>query len=187
MNVRKIIVYVVAVSVLFGSMCGCGRKEDRSEEEAEANTESNSPSSTDVSPVIEPVPDAEVLQRQVDEVRKTFMSLQEVCRANDIEGYLDSWGYGTKMSDGGDLSLDERRERTRKSLTRRPGTLRDIANAKIEYITVDTSLAESIKDMSGTEIEGTMMLVRTTGLAYLFHETAKGWKLFTMAPAEYFR
>ena len=187
MKVRKIIIYVVAVSVLFGSMCGCAKKEDRPGEETEPNTESKSPSSTDVSPIVKPVPDAEVLQRQVDEVRKTFMSLQEVCRANDIEGYLDSWDYETKMSDGRDLSLDERRERTRKSLTRRPGTLRDIANVRIKSITVDTSQAKKMETLLGVEIKGTMMLVRTTGLAYLFHETDKGWKLFTMAPSEYFR
>lgn len=187
MKVRKIIIYVVAVTVLFSSMWGCAKKEDRSEEEAEPNTESNSPSSTDVSPAIKPVPDAEGLQRQVDEVRKTFMSLQEVCRANDIEGYLDSWDYETKMADGRDLSLDERRERTRKSLTRRPGTLREIANARIKSITVDTSQAEKIETLLGVEIKGTMMLVRTTGLAYLFHETDKGWKLYNMAPSEYFR
>jgi len=131
---------------------------------------------------------AEGLQKQVDEVRKTFTSLQGVCKANDIEGYLDSWDYETKMAiDGRDLSLDERRERTRKYLTRRPGTLQEIANAKIESITVDTSQAEKMEILFGVEIKGTMMLVRTNGRAFLFHETAKGWKLFTIAPPEYFR
>jgi hypothetical protein len=187
MKVRKIIIYVVVVSVLFGSLCGCRGKDERSEQETEPNTESNSPSSKDVSPVIEPVPDPEGLKKQVEEVRKTFMSLQKVCRANDIEGYLDSWDYETKMADGRDLSLDERRDRTRKSLTRRPGTLREIANAEIKSITVDTSQAEKMKALLGVEIRRTMMLVRTTGLAYLFHETDKGWKLFTMAPSKYFR
>jgi hypothetical protein len=194
MKVREVIIYVVAVSVLFGTLSGCGGKEDRPEE-TDPNTESNSPSSTDVSPVIEPgeTPEeagkggAEVLKKQVDEVRKTFISLQEVCRANDIEGYLDSWDYETKMLDGRELSVDERRERTRKSLTRRPGTLREIAYTRIESITVDTSQAEKMKTVLGVEIKGTMLLVRTTGIAYLFHETDKGWKLFTMAPPEYFR
>jgi len=178
---------VVAVSVLFSSQWGCAKKEDRSEEETDSGLESKSPSSTDVSPIVKPVPDAEGLQKQVEEVRKTFMSLQEVCRANDIEGYLDSWDYETKMADGRDLSVDERRELKRKSLTRRPGTLREIANVRIKSITVDTSQAEKMETLSGVEIKGTMMLVRTTGLAYLFHETDKGWKLFTIAPSEYFR
>ena len=65
--------------------------------------------------------------------------------------------------------------------------MREIANAGIESITVDTSQAEKMKALLGVEIKGTMLLVRTTGLAYLFHETDKGWKLFTMAPSEYFR
>ncbi len=34
MKVRKVIIYVVAVSVLFGSLSGCGGKEDMPEEEA---------------------------------------------------------------------------------------------------------------------------------------------------------
>jgi hypothetical protein len=195
MNVRKIIIYVVTVSLLFGTLSGCGGEDEEPQQQAEPNTESNIPPSTDVSPLIEPddspeqasAADPEVLKRQIEEVRKTFLSLQEICRANDIEGYLDSWDYETKMLDGRDLSLDERRERMRKSLTKRPSTLRDIANAVIKSITVDTSQAEKIKVVMGIEIKGTMLLVRTAGLAYLFHETDKGWKLFTMAPPEYFR
>ncbi len=190
MKVREVIIYLAAVSVFFGSIWGCGGKEER-----EAGQESESPPSTDVSEIIEPgeiTKDAEKggaerLQKQIEEVRSTFLSLQKVCEANDIEGYLDFWDYETKMADGRDLSVEERRERTRKSLTRRPGTLREIAIAKIKSITVDTSQAEKMKTVMGVEIEGTMMLVRTTGLAYLFHETDKGWKLFTAAPSEYFR
>lgn len=187
MKVSKIIVYMLAVSVLFGSMCGCGGKEDRPEEETEPNTESKSPSSTDVSPAIKPVPDPEGLQKQVDEVRKTFISLQEVCKANDIEGYLDFWDDETKMLDGRDLSLEERRERRRKSLTKRPVAFLEIANAKIESITVNTREVERSETLYGAEIKGTMMLVRTTIRAYLFHETDKGWKLFTVSSPEYFR
>lgn len=195
MKISKIIIYVLAVSVLFTSLWGCAKKEDMSQEEADTNSESNSQSSI---PTTEDIPakaekevrkgGAEGLQKQVDEVRKTFMSLQEVCKANDIEGYLDSWDYETKMAiDGRDLSLDERRERKRKSLTERPGTLQEIANAKIESITVDTSQAEKMEILFGVEIKGTTMLVRTNGRAFLFHETAKGWKLFTIASPEYFR
>ena len=193
MKVRTVIIYFAVVSVLFGTLCGCGGKEERVEEESEAGQESASPPSTDVNEIIEPGEitketekgDAERLQ--IEEVRSTFVSLKKVCEANDIEGYLDFWDYETKKVDGRDLSVEERRELKRKSLTGRPGTLRDIANAKIEYIRVDTSQAEKMKALSGTEIEGTMMLVHTTGPAYLFHETDKGWKLFTIAPSEYFR
>ena len=190
MKISKIIIYVLAVSVLFSSMWGCAKKEDRSEEETDSSLESKSPSSTDVSPIIKPVGGAQGLQKQVDEVRRAFISLQEVCKANDTDGYLDSWDYETKMAiekQVRDLDLDERRELTRKSLTRRPGTLQEIANAKIESVTVDTSQAEKIEEFFGVEIKGTTMLVRTNGRAFLFHETAKGWKLFTIAPSEYFR
>lgn len=195
MKISKIIIYVLAVSVLFTSLCGCAKKEDRSKEETDTNSESNSQSSI---PTTEDIPakaekqvgkgGAEGLQKQVDEVRKTFMSLQEVCKANDIDGYLDFWDYETKMAvDGRDLDLDERRDVKRKSLTKRPGILQEIANAKIESITVDTSQAEKIEILFGADIKGTMMLVRTNGRAFLFHKTAKGWKLFTIASPEYFR
>jgi len=205
MKINKIIIYVLAVSVLFTSLWGCAKKEDRSKEESDTNAASNSQLSTDDSQIIKSgqisTPDIpakvekeamknndEKLQKQVDEVRRTFVSLQEVCRANDVDGYLDFWDDETKKEvDGRDLDLNERRERRRKSLTERPGTLQEIANAKIESITVDTSQAEKIATLFGTEIEGTMMLVRTNGPALLFHETAKGWKLFTIAPPEYFR
>jgi len=191
MKVREVIIYLAAVSVLFGSVCGCGGKEEMVEEEREAGQEPASPPSTNEPGEITKEAekgDAERLQKQAEEVRSTFVSLQKVCEANDIEGYLDFWDYETKKEiDGRELSVEERREVRRKSLANRPGTLRDIANAKIEYITVDTSQAEKLEALFSVEIEGTMMLVRTTGLAYLFHETDKGWKLFTVAPSEYFR
>jgi len=188
----KYLIYIMLVSVLFSSQWGCAKKEDKEETDSsvESKSPSSQPSTEDITAKAEKEVGkggAEVLQKQVGQVRRTFISLQEVCRANDIEGYLDSWDYETKMADGRDLSLDERRERTRKSLTRRPGTLREIANAKIKSITVDTSQSEKIEALFGREIKGTMMLVRTTRLAYLFHETDKGWKLFTIGPSEYFR
>ena len=130
----------------------------------------------------------ETLEEQVEEVRKTFLALQEVCKANDIEGYLEFWDDETKMEvDGRDLDIDQRRERRRESLAKRPGMLQEIANLTIESIGVDTSQAEKVEEFFGTEIKGIMMLVRTDGRAFLFHETVKGWKLFTIAPAEYFR
>jgi len=209
MKISEVIIYVLAVSVLFTSLWGCAKKEDMSKEESETNSESKSQSSTDDNQIIKSgettsqasTPDTPAkaekevgkddddrLQKQVDEVRRAFISLQEACKANDIDGYLDFWDYETKKAvDGRDLDLDERRENRRKSLTKRPGTLQEIANLKIESITVDTSQAEKIENMFGVEIKGTTMLVRTNGRALLFHETAKGWKLFTIAPPEYFR
>ncbi|MHC4656284.1 MAG: hypothetical protein ACYS91_14895 [Planctomycetota bacterium] len=187
MKVREVIIYVVAVSVLFGSLCGCGGKDDRPEEEADPNVESRSPSTTSVTPAVKPATDAERLKRQIVEVRRTFLSLQEVCRANDIEGYLDFWDDETKMLDGRDLSLEERRELRRKILKDRPKTFREIAYAEVKSITVDTSQAEKLENIYGVEIKGTMMLVRTNSRALLFHETDKGWKLFTLASPEYFR
>ena len=178
MRICKIIIYVSAVSVLFTSLSGCAKKEDRSKEEADANAESNSQSLAD---------DEEGLQRQVDEVRRAFLSLQQVCEANDVDGYLAFWDDETKIAvDGRDLDVDERRERRRQSLTKKPGMLEEIANAKIASITVDTSQAEKIRITFGVEIEGAMMLVRTDGDAFLFHETADGWKLFTRASPGYF-
>jgi FtsZ-interacting cell division protein ZipA len=211
MKVSKIIIYVLAGAVLFAGLWGCARKEDRPKEESEAIAESNGKSLTDDGQAIkseEVTSEAtkqeiaakdekemgqdgeETLEKQVEEVRKTFLSLQEVCKANDIEGYLDFWDNETKMEvekSVRDLGLDERRERQRESLAKRPGMLQEIANADIKSITVDTSQAEKVEEFFGTEIKGTMMLVRTDGRAFLFHETDKGWKLFTIAPAEYFR
>jgi hypothetical protein len=209
MKVSKIIIYVLAVSVLFVSLWGCARKEDEPKEESDTKSESYGQSPTDEGQVIKSeeatsqastkdIPAKvekragqdgdEQLQKQADEVRKTFISLQEVCKANDVDGYLDFWDEETKMAvDGRDMDLDARRERRRESLTKKPGTLQEIANLKIESITVDTSQVERIEMGSGVEIKGTMMLVRANGRALLFHETAKGWKLFTIGPPEYFR
>ena len=86
-----------------------------------------------------------------------------------------------------DLDVDTRRERRCESLKKKPGILEEIANLKIESITVDTNQTERIEMSAGVEIKGTMILVRTNGRALLFHETAKGWKLFTIGPPGYFR
>ena len=211
MKIGKIIIYVLAGAVLFAGLWGCARKEDEPKEESEAKSESYGQSPTDESQIVkseeatsevstEEIPakvekeagtnGEEQLQKQVEEVRKTFLSLQEVCKANDIEGYLDFWDDETKMAVEKtirDLDIDQRRERRRESLTKKPGKLQEIANLTIESIAVDTSQAEKVEEFFGTEIKGTMMLVRTDGRALLFHETVKGWKLFTIAPADYFR
>jgi hypothetical protein len=65
--------------------------------------------------------------------------------------------------------------------------LAEIANAKIESIAVDASQAERIKKVLGATVEGAMMVVFTDGPALLFHETADGWKLFTLSTPGYFR
>lgn len=133
--------------------------------------------------------DDERLLRQENEVRKVFAALQQACKANDIEAYLDFWDYQTQQAiDGRDLDLDQRRQRKRDSLTKTPAILQEIANMKLESVTVNTKEAEKVATLHGTEIEGTMMLVRTDGRrALLFHETDKGWKVWKIAPAEYYR
>jgi len=88
MKISKIIIHVLAVSVLFTSLWGCAKKEDRSKEESDTNSESKSQSSTDDSQIIKSetasqastpdIPakaekevgkdDEEGLQKQVDEV-----------------------------------------------------------------------------------------------------------------------
>ena len=125
------------------------------------------------------------VQKQADEVRTTFMVLQQVCKANDVDRYLYFWDDETKKAiDGRDLDIDQRRQRRRQSLTRRPQTLQEIADAKIESITVDYWEPEKIEAVHGVEIKGTMMLVRTTGLHFRFdlqfHQTPNGWKLWNM-------
>jgi len=132
--------------------------------------------------------DDERLLRQENEVRKVFAALQQACKASDIEACLDFWDYQTQQAiDGRDLDLDQRRQRKRDSLTKTPALLQEIANMKLESIAVNTKEAEKVATLHGTEIEGTMMLVRTDGRALLFHETDKGWKVWKIAPAEYYR
>jgi hypothetical protein len=208
MRICTIIISVLAVSVLFVALLGCAKKENRSREESGTDLEPDSQSAANDSQIIKsreitsqastadiPArPEDEVaeegeggLARHVDEVRRTFLSLQQVCEANDVDGYLAFWDDETKMAvDGRDLDVDERRERRRQSLTKKPGMLEKIANAKMESIAVDTSQAEKIERTFGVEVKGTMMLVRTSGDAFLFHETADGWKLFTIASPGYF-
>lgn len=202
------IISVLAVSVLFVALLGCAKKEDRSPEESGTSSEPDTQSAANEGQVIKSKEitsqastadivarpedavaedDEEGLARQVDEVRRAFLSLQQICEANDIDGYLAFWDDETKIAvDGRDLDVDERRERRRQSLTKKPGMLEKIANATVRSIGVDTSQAEKIERTFGVEVKGTMMLVRTSGDAFLFHETAEGWKLFTIASAGYF-
>ena len=191
MKNKKFIIYAVTVSVLFTSLWGCGKKEEEAMDKEEEFIEQPEPQLDIPLQADEELPNTEdKLQKQIDEVRQTFISMQEVCKANDIDRYLDFWDYETKMAvekNVREQSLEERRENQRKSLTEDPAVLQEIANAKIVSIAVDTSQAQKVGNFFGVDIEGTMMLVRTDNRAYLFHETDKGWKLFTIAPPEYFQ
>ena len=101
------------------------KKEDTTQKQSDTNSESSSQSSTGANQSVETevastqtsttdIPNetenaGDRLQKQQDEVRQAFISLQKVCKMNDIEGYLDLWDFETKMADGRDISLDERR------------------------------------------------------------------------------
>jgi len=181
----RTIVYVVAVAAVCISLSGCGKKEDRSASEPATGSEPNRQA-----PAEKPAAQVEdqSLSRQIDEVRAAFLALQQVCRAKDVGGYVNFWDDETKVGvDGRSLTLDERREGRRKSLIEKPGVLEEIAQAKIESIAVDTSQAEKMESLWGVKIKGTMMLVRTDGADFLFHETPQEWKLFTKASRGYFR
>ncbi len=181
----RILVYVVAVSVISLSPSGCAKKGEQSAEEPAARSEPDSQA-----PAGKPAAKAEKEgpQKQMDDVRAAFLSLQQVCKAKDVDGYVNFWDDETKVGvDGRNLTLDERREGRRKSLIEKPGALEEIAKATIESIAVDTSQAQKMESLWGVKIKGTMMLVRTDGADFLFHETAQGWKLFTKASRGYFR
>ena len=209
MNTTKTLWYAFVVSMVLVTLGGCAKKEDDELKDSNAGTTSGQSSMEDSqltqpaettsqpSPPNRPIPAENVagqdkeadMQEQIAEVRKAFLALQAICKANDMDGYVKAWDDETKMAvDGRNLSVEERRERRRKTLTEDPEVLQEIANATITSIAVDTSQAEKMKTVLGVQIEGPMMLVRTNGRrALLFHETARGWKLFTLAPPEYFR
>ena len=193
MSIGKMVNYVLVLSLLAALACGCAKQD----EESDTNPETSSQSSAvdrqaDESEVVTEersapsVPeDAETaddkLRKQREEVRQAFISLQEACKANDIDKYVASWDDETKMAtDGRDLTLDQRRARRREAVMEKPERLQRFVNLTIESITLDTSKAESLKSQSGIDLEGTMMLVRTSGSDLFFHETAKGWKLYSV-------
>lgn len=195
MRIRTVVAYVVGASVVFASLCGCGKKEDRATEEPApvaasdqiASEASSAPNDTgDATEMASPNENA--LQKQIEEVRAAFLSLRKICEANDVDGYVAFWDDETKREiDGRNLTIDQRRQRRRQRLLEKPGELDEIANATIESVEVNTSQAEKLEELFGRKVEGTMMVVYTDGPALLFHETADGWKLFTKAPADYFR
>jgi len=128
------------------------------------------------------------LDKQIEEVRAAFLSLQQVCKANDIDGYVAFWDDKTKeQTDGRDLTVAQRQQRRRERTVEKPGALEKIANATIESIEVNTTQAEGMERTFGRKVEGTMIVVFTDGPALLFHETADGWKLFTLSTGDYFR
>ena len=184
-STTRTMVCVVAAAAIWISLSGCAKKEDPSAQEPAAGSgpDSQAPAGKPAAKV-----EKEGLEKQIDEVRAAFLSLQQICGAKNIDGYVNFWDDETKVGvDGRSLTLDQRREGRRKSLIEKPGVLEEIAQAKIESIAADTSQAQKIESLWGVKIQGTMMLVRTDGADYLFHETALGWKLFTKASRGYFR
>jgi hypothetical protein len=201
MRVHRVIVHIVIVSAVSALLWGCAKQDDATPDEPGVDSVQSTSSAANGGQVTRPgrtapestppagaAADTSGLQKQIDEVRAAFVSLQQVCKAGDIDGYVAFWDDETKKEiDGRDMDVAQRRQQRRESLLKRPETLPGIANAKIESIAVDTTQAERTEKVLGVEVEGTMMVVFTDGPALLFHETADGWKLFTLSTPEYFR
>ncbi|NLZ05418.1 MAG: hypothetical protein GXY19_09625 [Phycisphaerae bacterium] len=180
---------------------GCGKPDDQTTEETGTDSvqskplAENSEQQTATSPVSDAASttaqtggDIGQLDKQIKEVRAAFLSLQQICKANNIDGYAAFWDDKTKEQiDGRDLTVAQRQERRRQRLLEKPGDLQEIAKATIESIEVNTSQAEKLESFHGQKVEGTMIVVFTDGPALLFHETADGWKLFTLSTGDYFR
>jgi len=195
---------IACVSIAFAMpflLWGCGKPDDQTTEE----TGTDSAQSEPLAPDSEAPPatasasngapataqtggNMGQLDKQIEEVRAAFLSLQQVCKANDIDGYVAFWDDETKREiDGRALTVAERRERRRQRLLEKPEDLEEIASATIESIEADTTQAEKLDQLHGQKVEGTMIVVCTDGPALLFHETANGWKLFTKSTSSYFR
>lgn len=124
----------------------------------------------------------------IEQIQAAFLSLQQVCKTNDVDGNVAFWDYETKKEiDGRDLTVARRQQQRRQRLVEKPEDLEEIANAAIESIEVNTSQAEKLEQFSGRKVEGAMIVVFTSGPALLFHETSDGWKLFTKSTGNYFR
>lgn len=190
----RIVCSVLAIALVLALFSGCAKKEDGPQEQSDTNSESSSRSSTvahqgnehEAATPKTSTADApgetgnaeDRLQKQQDEVRQAFVSLQQACKAKDIDTCIAFWDDETKMAiEPRDLDVNERRARRRNNW--KPERYQKIADAKIESITIDTSKAESIKHFFGVDLEGTMMLVHTDGPDLFFHETDKGWKLYS--------
>ena len=177
---------------------GCGKPEDQTGEEAEPNSvQSEAATTNSGQPAATPTASEAVSavarhpggsEDPIEQVRATFLSLQQICKANDLDGYVAFWDDETKKEiDGRELTVAQRQEQRRQRLLEKPGDLQEIANATIQSIEVNTSQAEKLEQLFGREVEGAMIVVFTDGPALLFHETADGWKLFTKSTGSYFR
>jgi len=190
----------IALAVSF-LLWGCGKPDDQTMEETDADSVQSEPlaGNSEQQTATPPVSDAASatkqtgddiaqLDKQIEEVRAAFLSLQQICKANDVNGYVAFWDDEThKEIDGRDLTVAQRRERRHQRLVEKPGDLDEIAIAAIESIEVNTSQAEKLEQLYGRRVEGDMIVVFTDGPALLFHETADGWKLFTKSTSSYFR
>lgn len=189
----------IALAIPF-LLWGCGKPDDQTTEETGTDSVQSEPLAPDSEQQTGTAPasgaasataqtggDTGKLDKQVEEVRAAFLSLQQICEANDIDGYVAFWDDETKKeTDGRDLTVAQRQQRRRERTVEKPGALEEIANATIESIEVNTSQAEGMEHF-GQKVEGTMMVVFTDGPALMFHETADGWKLFTLSTSDYFR
>ncbi len=179
---------------------GCGKPDDQTTEETGTDSVQSEPLAADreqqtatppashaASATAQTGGDIGQLDKQIEEVRAAFLALQQICKANDVDGYVAFWDDKTKeQTDARDLTIAQRQQRRRERTLANPGALEEIAKAKIESIEVNTSQAEGMERF-GQKVEGTMMVVFTDGPALLFHETADGWKLFTKSTGDYFR
>lgn len=180
---------------------GCGKPDDQTTEETGVGSVQSEPLAPDseqhtATPPVSDTASATAQtggdigqsDKQIEEVRAAFLSLQQICKANDIDGYVAFWDDKTKeQTDGRDLTVAQRQQRRRERTVEKPGALEKIANATIESIEVNTTQAEGMERTFGRKVEGTMIVVFTDGPALLFHETADGWKLFTLSTGDYFR
>jgi len=178
---------------------GCGKPDDQTTEETGTDSVQSVPLAVDSEQQTATAPASDAasattqtgggmgVDKQIEQVRAAFLALQQICKANDIDGYVAFWDDKTKeQTDGRDLTVAQRQQRRHARTLEKPGALEEIASATIESIEVNTTQAEGL-EYFGRKIEGTMIVVFTDGPALLFHETADGWKLFTKSTGEYFR
>ncbi len=196
MRVPRSIVSIVALAAISSLLWGCAKKDDGTTADPGTDSAHSMPSAANsgrtaserAAPTTEGDTNANASQKQIEEVRTAFLALQQICKANDIDGYVAFWDDEThKEIDGRDLTVAQRQERRRQRLLEKPGDLQEIAKARIESIEVNTSQAEKLEQLYGRKVEGAMIVVVTDKPALLFHETADGWKLFTKSTSSYFR
>jgi hypothetical protein len=198
MKRRGMIVFGVTALALSFLLWGCGKPEEQTAEEADTNSaQREAATANSGQPAATPAAAEAVSaaarhpggsEDPIEQVRAAFLSLQQVCKANDVDGYVAFWDDETKRDiDGRDLTVAQRQEQRRQRLVEKPGDLQEIAKATIQSIKVDTSQAEKLEQLFHERVEGAMIVVFTDGPALLFHETSDGWKLFTKSTGSYFR